>query len=419
MSSLADELNALPAGQAPPGGGDIIVRPRTVVPPDMPLPKMTTFPDVASTAQGGLASELNALPDGPPLTKEPPPKPPQSWGDWLHENAITKPSTASKSDWWNAATDDVTFGTAAYPVSWLTGRPVHDIRQEFENAQNKIGPIAGAGLNAATYAVPGMGIGKVANAGRGLFKLGGLATSMLEGTMAGIADRIGHGDTNAWDYVKSAGWGSGGGAAGHFIGEGIINPIARKVGDWWSGLPGRSADTQFATERDAFNRGDQPGLNDAVQKAKDEKAAISQRAASRGQPVFTPAQQAQNARWNALQDAASRSADPGPLAKGAGGLAGAGIGVLGSQFVPHGLTSVLGDAGSLLLGATGLGGGIYGGAKILSSPARAINSWDRNVQGQRALDALYQAGVGKPVTTSTPPDLWRRFGAGAGVGYGR
>jgi hypothetical protein len=414
MSSLADELNAMPgAAEAPDGPRDIFVKPRA----PMVIPPMTTFPDAAAAAQGSIADELNAMPNGPPVQPAALPLPPQSWADWLHENAITKPSTAAGSDWYKAGVDDVTMGAGAYPISWLTGRPVHDIRQEFEKSQNALGPIAGSALNAATYAVPGMGLGKAANMAKGAWKLGGLGTSMLEGTMAGIADRAGHGDTDPLHYGESALGGSAGGAGGHFIGEGIINPITRKIGDWWKGLPGRSGDTQFAAERDAFSRGDKEGLQDAVQRAKDEKAAIALQATRRGQPTFTPAQQAQNARWNALQDVASRSAEPGLLAKGAGGLAGTGLGVLGAQFLPHGVTDVVGSLGSLALGAAGFGGGSYGLSKL--SPARAINSWDRNVQGQRALDALYQAGVGKPVTTNTWPDLWHQFGVGAGTGATR
>jgi hypothetical protein len=401
MSSTSDWLNSIGSGNpadAPPGGGQVYVNPR---PPAL-------APDTPPAPAADLSSPrdwLTGLTGSTPAAA-PPAAPKQSWKDWLYENAITKPMSASSSDWIKANADDLTGGLGAYPISWLTGRPVQDIRKEFESAQGNLG-FGSQALNAVDYAVGPMGrvLGPIAGAA----KLGGLGTSMLEGNLAGWADRLLHGDTNPMDYVKSGVAGATGGAIAHGVGESVINPTVRFIGDKIFGLPGRAGDTQFPTERDAFQSGNRGDLDAVAQQAKTQKAAIAQNA--KGQPSFTPDQTEQMERWSNLQNAANRTDDPGYLARGIGGLTGAAGGYAAAHLLPGGLPEIVGNLGNIVLGVTGLGGGVkWGGGGF----TRGVNSLDRNVAGQRALDDLYQQQTGRQVTTNTP-DYWHQFGVGWGT----
>ena len=174
MSSAADDLNAMPS--APCEGRDIISRLalRTpCTPSDDALPRRAAAPPVLKAAwrlnsmqcrMGRRFSQSRRL-----FLRSP---------GLIGCMKMRSPSLLPRRDpiGTRPALTTSQWGLAHIPFPGH-GRPVHDIRREFEKSQNALGPIAGSALNAATYAVPGMGLGKAANIAKGAWKVGGLAAS--------------------------------------------------------------------------------------------------------------------------------------------------------------------------------------------------------------------------------------------------
>ena len=302
---------------------------------------------------------------------------PQTWRDWA-----TKTYDPSARDVGNAALDDVSFGTADWAQSKLTGENVANIRARTADSQAAMGP-AGPILNAATYMVPGAGVAKgleaAGAAGKVAGALGRYGAAALEGGTANAASSVGHQLGGYIDPIKvgtdaviGAGFGVGGQTAGDLAAAAV-----RNVSNYVRGSPGRSGEQWNWRTRAAA--GD-PTLPDEI---------------SLQQGIFAPDDPAQPALAK-TQAALAQSTDPGGLAHAVYG----GAGALGTYMgVPPDYALLGGAFGGLTAGGIS--------KKMLGSPgAQMLNTADRNINVGQSLDQLYPALYGPQKTPALDTSGW-------------
>jgi hypothetical protein len=387
---MADRIQGLPGyhraqDDLPP------VQPQTVFPKSQGQP---TAPDSTPAPIPGLPGYKRATPDATSSTAAPASQNsllydmfhptdadlsrPQTWHDWL-----TKTYSPSASQVGSAALDDVSFGTADYLQSRLTGENVGNIRARTADAQAALGPM-GPVVNALTYAIPGGGEAKLAfTPGKYLGKaaqaaapyIGRYGAAAAEGGTAAAASSIGHqvGDPNGIDALKVAkdtGFGVAGGALAQSVGDAAA-ATGRPIVDLITGKDGRSSEAWNWRTRAASGDPTLPSdvANQQVFRASNDPA----------QPALAN-----------LQTALSQSTDPGAGFNAVASATGLATGAAGM------------DKGMDWVSAL-VPGGVAGAAtKYMGEPlARGINTIDRNINVGQALDQTYPALYPNASTTDT------------------
>jgi hypothetical protein len=303
---------------------------------------------------------------------------PQTWRDW-----VTKTYSPSASDVGRAALDDVSFGTADYARSKLTGENIGDLRARTADAQAAMGPM-GPVVNALTYAVPGAGVARgletIGAAGKVAGTLGRYGAGALEGATVNAASSAGHqaGDPNGIDplkVAKDAGTGAVFGVGGQAAGDAAAAAV-RNVSNYVRGSPGRSGEAWNWRERAAAGDPTLPSdvANQQVFRAPNDPA----------QPALAK-----------VQDALAQSTDPGVGFNTLATATGAGASALG-------VNEGLGWVESLTPG--GVAG--FATSKIGQPIARGVNTLDRNINVGQALDQAYPALYGPFSTPALDTSGW-------------
>jgi hypothetical protein len=292
---------------------------------------------------------------------------PQTWRDW-----VTKTYSPTFSDAGRAALDDVSFGTADYARSKLTGENIDDLRARTADSQAAMGPM-GPVVNALTYAVPGAGVAKgleAANmAGKVAARVGRYGAGALEGATTNAASSVGHqagGYIDPLKVAKDAGAGAAFGVGGQVVGDASAAAV-RNISNYVRGSPGRSGEAWDWRARAAS--GD-PTLQSDV--------AISRATLPADHPAQGPLAK--------TQDALAQSTDPGMVAHATTGLGSWAAARYGGG----------GEVTQAILGAAGPFASKY----FVNKPAQMINTADRNINVGQSMDQLYPALYG-PQTSPT------------------
>jgi hypothetical protein len=301
---------------------------------------------------------------------------PQTWRDW-----VTKTYSPTLAQGGRAALDDVSFGTADYARSKLTGENIADLRAQTQDAQAALGPM-GPVVNAATYMIPGAGVAKgleaVGAAGKVAGALGRYGAGALEGGTANAASSVGHqagGYIDPLKVAKDTATGAAFGVGGQAVGDAAA-AAARNVSNYVRGSPGRSGEQWDWRTRAAAGDPTLPSDLELYQKtlASNDPA----------QPALAKTQAALN-----------QSVEPGRMADAVYTGAGAVGAALGAP------------PDYALLG--GIGGLTAGGVTryALGAPgAKAINTADRNINVGQALDQLYPALYGPQSAPALDTSGW-------------
>jgi hypothetical protein len=301
---------------------------------------------------------------------------PQTWRDWA-----TKTYSPSVSDVGRAALDDVSFGTADYARSKLTGENIADLRARTADAQAAMGPM-GPVVNALTYVVPGAGVAKgleaAGAAGKVAGALGRYGAGALEGAAANATSSVGHqagGYIDPLKVAKDTATGAVFGVGGQAVGD-LAASAVRNVSNYVRGSPGRGGEQWDWRTRAAS--GDPTVQSDV---------AISRETL----PSDHPAQPA----LAKTQAALNQSIEPGRMADAIYGTTGAIGGYMG---VPPDY-ALLGGVGGLTAGGVT--------KQMFGTPgARAINTLDRNINVGQSLDQLYPALYGPHTTPALDTSGW-------------
>jgi hypothetical protein len=353
--------------------------------------KETGIPGLKDYSSGVSASEAKPFWSWDTLKESFHPQPadlnrPQTWRDW-----VTKTYSPSASQVGRAALDDVSFGTADYARSKLTGENIADLRAQTEDAQTAMGPM-GPVVNAATYIIPGTGVAKglkaVGAAGKVAGALGRYGVAALEGGTANAASSVGHqagGYIDPLKVAKDTATGTVFGVGGQAAGDAAAAAM-RNVSNYVRGSPGRGGEKWDMRTRAAEGDPTLPGDVGLYQKtlASDDPA----------QPALARTQAALN-----------QSVEPGRMADAVY----AGTGALGAAFGAPPDYALLGGIGGLTAGGVT--------RYTLGAPgAKAINTIDRNINVGQALDQLYPALYGPQknpaLDTSGWADAVRQFAIG-------
>jgi hypothetical protein len=298
---------------------------------------------------------------------------PQTWTDWA-----TKTYSPTVAQGGRAALDDVSFGGADWARSKLTGENIADLRAQTADAQAALGPM-GPIVNAATYMAPGApgrliskGAGKLASV------VGRYGAAAAEGGAAsGLSSAVHQGGSDTFDIdkvIKDTAKGVALGTAAQGVGD-VTAPAVQRVGDYVTGKPGTASEQWDWRTRAAA--GDPTLPNDVN----------LQQAAS---PPNDPAQPG----LAKLQGALAQPTEPGSVADAA--TAGAGFGV---NYALGGADNPVANWVSAGLPA------LY--SRFGGNPAaRAINTYDRNINVGQALDQLYPALYPKQGASTTNVSGW-------------
>jgi hypothetical protein len=365
---------------------DITVRPRPKTP--------VAAPDAPVVAQPTENRTEGIFKRDPQTTTQTQTSTEPNQGFWAWMNKTYHPSVSQVG---RAALDDVSFGFADPIRSKLTGENVDDLRKQSADAQAAMGP-AGYVMNAATYALPGLGEGKAFVAAPA--KILGAVTKRLApyigrygaaGTEAAAVNAIstaGHEVANpngpnftgidpyhvAWNSALGFPLGVGGQALGDTVAAG-----SRPVLDWMTRKGGRSSEQWPSDWRQRAATGDAT-LQPDIQAAQ----------------TLTPPGPTRDALGD-LNTALRQSTAPGPGARAlqAGALAG-------------GSWAGFSHLNSLLEGFGGAGLGTLLADRVVGPLASGVNTIDRNINVGQAFDRLYPMYTGaRPPTTDM--SAWAPF----------
>ena len=299
---------------------------------------------------------------------------PQTWRDW-----ITKTYSPSATDVGRSALDDVSFGTADWARSKMTGENLADLRARTSDSQAAMGPM-GPALNAATYIIPGAGVAKgleaAGAAGKVAGALGRYGAGALEGGVASGTSSVGHQAGGYIDPVKVAkdtAFGAAGGALFQGIGD-AAGAAGQRVANYVTGKGGRASEQwPGGTSWRERAKANDPTLPDDIN--------LYQRTL----PADDPAQPA----LSKTQNAFDQSIEPGLGFNAVAGATGIGAGALGINEGLHWAEAIT-------------PGGVAGftASKIGQPAARAVNRIDRNINVGQSMDQLYPALTQNPASVT-------------------